>query len=145
MDVRSILRVAPPRADHRHEDHAACTTTSPPRSRGSRTIVLSIALAVSGIGGLAPAAAMAQDAATAGFFDSSYVHSVSVTVDPEDYAAAITAYQADETKEWLDVTAVIDGVTYDHVGMRLKGNSSLRGLSGDRRGFPGGNDATDDR
>ncbi|MFN8519571.1 MAG: CotH kinase family protein [Chloroflexota bacterium] len=119
------------------------TSHAPPRASLRPSLAVALAIAISGVGGLAPAA-LAQDASPAasastasGFFDSSYVHSISITVDPDDYAAAIAAYQADETKEWLTVTAVIDGVTYEDVGMRLKGNSSLRSLSGND-GFPGG-------
>jgi len=115
------------------------TSHAPPRASIRAGLAAGLALAISGIGGLAPAA-VAQEASastTSGFFDSSFVHAISITVDPDDYAAAIAAYQADETKEWLTVTAVIDGVTYEDVGMRLKGNSSLRSLSGDG-GFPGG-------
>lgn len=113
---------------------------APRRTRRRTSLAAGVALVVASIGGLAPAA-LAQDASastTSDFFDSSFVHSISVTVDQDAYAAAIAAYQADETKEWLDITAVIDDVTYEHVGMRLKGNSSLRGLSGERGGFPGG-------
>jgi spore coat protein CotH len=116
------------------------TSHAPPRASIRASLVTGLTLAISGIGGLAPAA-LAQDASAAtapGFFDSSSVHAISVTIDPDDYAAAIAAYRADETKEWLKVTAVIDGVTYEDVGMRLKGNSSLRGLRGDQGGFPGG-------
>ncbi|MGB5565935.1 MAG: CotH kinase family protein, partial [Acidimicrobiia bacterium] len=48
--------------------------------------------------------------------------------------AMIDAYAATKDKEWIEATVMIDGVTYEQVGLRLKGNSSLRGLGDDRAG-----------
>jgi spore coat protein CotH len=70
-------------------------------------------------------------------FDSSLVHAISVTFDQADYDAMIAAYRETGAKEWIEATVTIDGVTYEDVGMRLKGNSSLMSLRGGR-GFPSG-------
>ena len=43
----------------------------------------------------------------------------------------IATYQETDEKEWIEATVTIDGTTYERVGMRLKGNSSLRGVSDD--------------
>lgn len=64
-----------------------------------------------------------------GFYDSSTVSSISVTVDQADYDEMLEIYADSGDKEWIKATVVIDGVTYEQVGLRLKGNSSLQGLS----------------
>jgi spore coat protein CotH len=69
-------------------------------------------------------------------FDSPIVHAISVTFDQDEYDAMIAAYQEAGDKEWIEATVTVDGVTYENVGMRLKGNSSLMSLRGGR-GVPG--------
>ncbi|WP_419918602.1 CotH kinase family protein [Candidatus Poriferisocius sp.] len=49
----------------------------------------------------------------------------------------IKTYATSGDKTWIDVTVTIDGVTYEHAGARLKGNSSLFGLSLSYGGFEG--------
>jgi spore coat protein CotH len=73
----------------------------------------------------------------AGVFDSTFVHAISVAFDEDDYAALIETYATTGEKEWIEATVVIDGVTFERVGMRLKGNSSLFGLLEDSGGRPG--------
>ncbi|MEQ7737175.1 hypothetical protein, partial [Escherichia coli] len=58
-------------------------------------------------------------------------HTVSVTWNDDDYAAMIAAYEADGSKEWIAADITIDGTTVSNIGVRLKGNSTLRSLSGD--------------
>lgn len=82
-------------------------------------------------------------ASTSELFDSTSVHSVSITFDQADYDAMIAAYLESEDKEWIEGTVTIDGVTYENVGLRLKGNSTLRGLSGNGGG-PGGDVSADE-
>ena len=60
------------------------------------------------------------------------VHDIEVSYDQADYEAMIDAYVETGEKEWIEATVTIDGVTYEQVGLRLKGNSSLRGLRGSR-------------
>lgn len=64
-------------------------------------------------------------------WDSSTVHSISVEVDEAELAAMIETYSADDSKEWLTATVTIDGETFEDVGLRLKGNSSLRSVGTD--------------
>jgi spore coat protein CotH len=67
------------------------------------------------------------------FLDAAIVHTISVTFDQAAYDAVIDAYVSNGEKDWLEASATIDGATYERVGLRLKGNSSLMGLreSGD--------------
>lgn len=74
-------------------------------------------------------AATGESIAEEGFWDQSVVHSLSISYDQADYDALIAAYIDNGEKEWIEATVVIDGVTFEDVGLKLKGNSSLRGLS----------------
>lgn len=62
-------------------------------------------------------------------FDATTVHEISVELDDAEYEAMLDTYASTSEKEWITATVTIDGTTYDDVGMRLKGNSSLRGLA----------------
>lgn len=64
-------------------------------------------------------------------WDSTAVHTISVEVDEEELEAMIATYSAEDSKEWLTATVTIDGETFEDVGLRLKGNSSLRAVSTD--------------
>jgi len=75
-------------------------------------------------------------------FDSSTVHDITITFDQGDYDAVIAAYEADGTKDWLTATVTIDGTTFENVGLRLKGNSSLRGLQSNGQS-PSGDESGD--
>jgi spore coat protein CotH len=75
-------------------------------------------------------------------FDSSTVHDISIEFDDADYDAIIAAYRADGSKEWLSATVTIDGTSFKNVGLRLKGNSSLRGITGDGQS-PSGDESGD--
>lgn len=90
-----------------------------------------LALALSGCSGsaLAGSTSTASASTETSFYDSSAVHSISVTVDEAEYDAMLQTYADSGDKEWISATVVIDGVTYENVGLKLKGNSSLRGLS----------------
>ncbi|HUV19358.1 MAG TPA: CotH kinase family protein [Ilumatobacteraceae bacterium] len=69
-------------------------------------------------------------------FDSSVVHTISVDFDQSDYDAMIETFTTTGDKEWIAATVTIDGVTYEDVGLRLKGNSSLFGLTSATSGSP---------
>ncbi|MEZ5226627.1 MAG: CotH kinase family protein [Acidimicrobiales bacterium] len=71
-------------------------------------------------------------------FDASVVHDLELSYVQEDYDAMIATLADTGEKEWIEVTVTIDGVTYERAGARLKGNSSLAGLSGGFGGGPGG-------
>lgn len=75
-------------------------------------------------------------------WDESVVHEITVEFDEDDYERLIDVYASTGEKVWIKTTVTIDGTTYEHVGMRLKGNSSLAGLRSDGRG-PGGTASAD--
>ena len=79
---------------------------------------------------------LAQDAPA--LFDSSTVHEIAVAYDQAGFDAMVVTYQETAQKDWIEATVTIDGSTYEDVGIRLKGNSSLMSLRG---GF-GGRDTT---
>lgn len=62
-------------------------------------------------------------------FDSSVVHTISVDFDQDDYDAMIDTFTSTGDKAWISATVTLDGTTYENVGLRLKGNSSLFGLT----------------
>ena len=62
-------------------------------------------------------------------YDNSVVHDIAVTFDQAAYDTMVDAYVSSQDKVWIEATVSIDGVTLEKVGMRLKGNSSLRGLA----------------
>lgn len=64
--------------------------------------------------------------ATGSLFDTSVIHSIAVEVDDAAVADMLETFVATGEKEWLEATVTIDGVTYENVGIKLKGNSSLR-------------------
>lgn len=69
-------------------------------------------------------------------FDSSVVHAISVTFDADAYDEIISAYVSTGDKDWMEVTVTVDGTTFESVGMRLKGNSSLFSLTEATSGSP---------
>lgn len=90
------------------------------------------ALGVATFSRLAPsvAAESVTTTDTGVFFDPSEIHIISMSFDQSDYDAMIDAYVSTGDKEWIAATVTIDGSTYEQVGLRLKGNSSLMGLRG---------------
>jgi spore coat protein CotH len=111
----------------------------------STAIAAALSLAgCSAIGTTAVAALTSQDstvtALTTGstfFTDSS--HTVSIEWDDAEYNAMIDAYGTDGSKDWIRATITIDGTVLEDVGVRLKGNSTLRGLeAAGGMGGPGG-------
>jgi spore coat protein CotH len=79
----------------------------------------------------APDAEPAAAAAESEVWDSSFVHEIEVTFDEGEYAAMVETYSSTGDKEWIRATVTIDGTTFENAGLRLKGNSSLRGASAD--------------
>lgn len=64
-----------------------------------------------------------------GVFDPSQVHTIALEVDPAEYAAMLAAYQGTGDKEWVHGTVTIDGTRFEDVGVRLKGNLTLRSVT----------------
>lgn len=64
-------------------------------------------------------------------FDKTRVHSIDVEVDEAALRTMIQTYLDSDDKEWIKATVTIDGQTFDNVGIKLKGNSSLRQITVD--------------
>ena len=69
-------------------------------------------------------------------FDSSVVHDVQITFDQDDYTQLVDDYVTTGEKTWIEATVTIDGTTFENVGIRLKGNSSLFSVSQETSGSP---------
>ncbi len=69
------------------------------------------------------------------YFTTDTVHNIHIALDQTDYDAMLDAYAEKGDKEWVTVTATIDGTTFEDVGLRLKGNSSLRTALAAARGI----------
>jgi spore coat protein CotH len=109
------------------------------------TTVAIVAVLVLALGGIRVAAFTSGDAGptpisdddivgTVDLFDPSVVHTIEVTFDPAEYKAAMEAFTQEGEKEYIEADVVIDGTLVEQVGIRLKGNSTLFGLAGDRPG-----------
>ncbi|WP_314814827.1 CotH kinase family protein [Arachnia propionica] len=68
---------------------------------------------------------------TDGYLDPDSLHSVEIAVDQNAYQEMITAYTSNRTKNWIEATVTVDGVAHEKAGLKLKGNSSLQGISAD--------------
>jgi spore coat protein CotH len=74
-----------------------------------------------------------------GIFTGTVVHDLAVTFDRAAYDRMIETYKSDGRKVYIPATLTIDGTRVPQVGLRLKGNSTLRGLRGGGGfGGPGG-------
>jgi spore coat protein CotH len=67
--------------------------------------------------------------------DDTVVHSIRVIMSDADYNSMITTYQQTGLKEYFKADVIIDGVRIKDVGIRLKGNASLRTALGGGGGF----------
>lgn len=81
--------------------------------------------------GASTSSTTAVQAAAGTVLDASEVHSISLDVDEAALAAMIQSYLDSGDKEWISATLTVDGTTYENVGIKLKGNSSLRSISAD--------------
>lgn len=70
--------------------------------------------------------------------DDTAVHDIELAFDEAAYDAMIATYRSTGEKEWISATVTIDGETFEDVGLRLKGNSSLQGLRQGADGDAGG-------
>ena len=80
-------------------------------------------------GGTSASADPSRAATSAGVFDASQTHTISVDIDDADFTAMITEYLASGDKGWITGTVTVDGTAFTDVGLKLKGNSSLRSVS----------------
>ena len=70
-----------------------------------------------------------SDLGAVGTLSSNEVHDIAVEFDQAEFEAMVETYTSTGEKEWITATVTIDGTTYENVGLRLKGNSSLRGVT----------------
>lgn len=63
-------------------------------------------------------------------FDSSIVHEVFIAMADGDYDTMVTTYQETGEKDYFHADVTIDGVQIENVGIRLKGNITLRQAAG---------------
>ncbi|WP_413464441.1 CotH kinase family protein [Dietzia sp. PP-33] len=68
---------------------------------------------------------------TVELFDDTVAHQIHLEITDVEYADMIEAYERDGDKDWVTADMTIDGVFVNDVAVRLKGNSTLRGLRGD--------------
>ncbi|TFH72003.1 CotH kinase family protein [Cellulomonas sp. HD19AZ1] len=135
--------------DH-HDDLPTSTHRRRRALRATVAAVLAATLAACSVpatdaaSGASGTSAAASATAGADLFDTTTVHSIAVTYDEDDYQAMLDAYAATGDKEWIRATVVIDGQELQDVGLRLKGNSSLRGLASRPGTDDAGAGATDD-
>jgi spore coat protein CotH len=76
-------------------------------------------------------------AGTRDLFDAAVPHTMSLTVVASNYERMLQTYFDTGDKDWLEADLTIDGTLVPSVAIRLKGNSSLSGLTwrGQTRGF----------
>ncbi|MEW1892650.1 CotH kinase family protein [Streptomyces sp. NPDC085659] len=75
---------------------------------------------------------------TVGLYDTSVRHSVQLEYKQTDFDKMMKEFKKDGTKDSIPADLTIDGVFLSDVGIRLKGNSTLMSLRGNRGGGPGG-------
>ena len=109
-----------------------------PYFRRSRVVAGLAALIFFAAGCSAPGVATDAASGTAGItstaaatLDATTVHGIALTVDDEVLKAMIQTYLDTGEKEWISGSVTIDGQTFDNVGIKLKGNSTLRSITVD--------------
>lgn len=86
-----------------------------------------------------PAAEAEDIEGSASVFDEGFVHEITISFDQAAYERMVADYKATGDKSFIEASITIDGTTMSSVGIRLKGNSTLRGLAGGgQRGGAGG-------
>lgn len=62
-------------------------------------------------------------------WSTSSAHQISLQISQDNLDQLLSSYQEEGEKDWVKATLTIDGVTIEDVGVRLKGNSTLRTLA----------------
>ena len=117
-DAASTATTAEASADTRRADTSADTPATTAAATATTTADEVEALAAGD-----------TDLGAVGTLSSSEVHDISVEFDQAEFEAMVETYNSTGDKEWITATVTIDGTTYANVGLRLKGNSSLRGVT----------------
>lgn len=68
-------------------------------------------------------------AGTVDIFDSGVAHQLTLSYTDDDYQRMLDDYFKDGEKEYVEADLVVDGTSVPSVGIRLKGNSTLRSLT----------------
>ena len=84
---------------------------------------------VTGTSASTNAATAATQLGAVGSLDTATVHEISFEFDQADFETAVNAYLADESKVWIEATVTIDGTAYPKAGIRLKGHSTMKGIT----------------
>lgn len=102
------------------------------------SIVAAVAVLAVSLGGCSAAADNASVSTTAvtataenAALDETKVHSIAIEVDEETLKEMLLTYLDTGDKEWVSATVTIDAETFQNVGIKLKGNSSLRQITMD--------------
>lgn len=74
---------------------------------------------------------------TVGLYDTAVRHSIQLEYNQTDFDKMMKEFKKDGTKDSIPADLTIDGIYLRDVGIRLKGNSTLRSLQG-AGGMPGG-------
>ena len=77
-------------------------------------------------------------AGTTDLFDASRGHRIKLTFHDVNYQAMLDTYFAEGEKEYVEADLTVDGTLISSVGIRLKGNSTLAGLTRNGKGREGG-------
>jgi len=72
---------------------------------------------------------------TVDLFDLSLPHEIKLGIRPGDYQIMINDYQRQGLKTWIPADITIDGTLIENIGIRLKGNSTLKELNRNSRGW----------
>jgi spore coat protein CotH len=75
---------------------------------------------------------------TTDLFDATVAHRVTLTFRDDDYQRMLDEYWSDGEKSYLEADMTIDGTPVPSVGIRLKGNSTLGGITRNGESRPGG-------
>lgn len=96
-----------------------------------RLIALPVAAVLALAGCATTTAVPVETVEPTALWDSSAVHSVELDFDENSYASLLSDYIDSGEKTWMSATVTIDGTVIENVGLKLKGNSTLRGVSTD--------------
>ncbi len=58
------------------------------------------------------------------------VHTINIQFSQPNYWDSLTTYYNEQNEQYMAVTVIADGVTYDSVGVRFKGNASYTQING---------------
>ncbi|GIM90936.1 CotH kinase family protein [Paractinoplanes toevensis] len=77
-------------------------------------------------------------AGTTDLFDATRPHSIKLTFRDDDYQRLLDSFWKNGEKDFLEADLTIDGTAVPSVGIRLKGNSTLQGITRDGQSRQGG-------